>query len=100
MGAVRYRVAAEDDLYDISMYTIQEWGLEQADRYISGLQEFCELISDHPFIGRECDEVYAALRRMEFESHVIFFFAEANGIRVSRVLHKSRDPFGEEFEDG
>ncbi|MEO7030003.1 MAG: type II toxin-antitoxin system RelE/ParE family toxin [Acidobacteriaceae bacterium] len=99
MAVLLYTSSAEQDLDDITTFTIRRWGIDQAIRYISELEDFSELLSNHPLIGRKCDEVATELRRMEHKSHVVFFFAVQGGIRVSRILHKSRDPFGEEFED-
>jgi toxin ParE1/3/4 len=97
MGLIRYSARAEDDLYEIAIFTMGQWGIAQADRYIAGLEEFCELIANFPGIGRECDEIAPRLRRMEHESHVIFFFPKDDGILVSRVFHQKRNISDEEF---
>lgn len=99
MGVVRYSPRAEDDLDDIAIFTVEHWGVEQADRYVAGLEEFCELIADFPGIGRECDKIAPRLRRMEHQSHVLFFFPAEDGILVSRIFHKSRDISDEEFDE-
>jgi toxin ParE1/3/4 len=97
VGVVRYTAAAEEDLHDIAAFTVERWGARQADRYIAGLEEFCDLISGYRDLGRECDEIAPGLRRMEHKSHVIFFYPVADGITVSRVLHKSRGLYEGEF---
>jgi toxin ParE1/3/4 len=99
VGVVRYSPRAEDDLYEIAIFTIERWSVEQADRYVAGLEEFCELISDFPGIGRACDEIAPRLKRMEHESHIIFFFPAEDGILVSRLFHKSWDISDEEFDE-
>jgi len=99
MGAVGYSPKAEDDLYEIAVFTIKKWSVVQAEQYIAGLEEFCGLISDFPGIGRECNEISLGLRRMEHKSHVVFFFPTEDGILVSRVFHKSRDISDEEFDE-
>jgi toxin ParE1/3/4 len=98
-GSSSLHTLAEDDLYEIAVFTIKQWSAQQADSYLAGLEEFCELISGFPGIGRECDEISPGLRRMEHKSHVVFFFPAADGITISRILHKSRDISDEEFEE-
>jgi toxin ParE1/3/4 len=99
MGLVRYSRRAEDDFYEIAIYTVEQWGTAQADRYMAELEAFCELLADFPGIGRECDEIAPQLRRMEHESHVVFFFSKDDGILVSRVFHKKRNISDEEFDE-
>ena len=99
MGVVRYSPLAEDDLYEIALFTIENWNAEQADLYVAGLEEFCELISGFPGIGRECDEISPGLRRIEHKSHIIFFYPAEGGILVTRIFHMSRDISDEEFEE-
>ena len=99
MGVVRYAPLTEEDLYEISLFTIKQWSVQQADIYLAELEEFCELISNFPGIGRECDVISPGLRRMEHKSHVVFFVPVMDGITISRILHKSRDISDEEFEE-
>ncbi len=99
MSRVRYTPLAEDDLYDIATFTKKKWSVAQADRYIAGLEEFCEFVAGFPRIGRECREISPGLRRMEHESHVVFFYPTADGITVVRIFHKSRDISDDEFDE-
>jgi toxin ParE1/3/4 len=99
VGRVRYTPLAEDDLYEIASFTKKKWSVAQADRYIAGLEEFCALIADFPGIGRECREISPGLRRMEHESHVVFFYPAEDGITVARIFHKSRNISDEEFDE-
>ncbi|WP_263380517.1 type II toxin-antitoxin system RelE/ParE family toxin [Granulicella paludicola] len=91
MGAVRYSPRAEDDLYDIAIYTLDHWGIAQADLYIAGLEHFCDLLADSPRLGRPCHAIAPSLRRIEHQSHIIFFFPTDDGILISRILYKGRD---------
>ena len=79
MRVVRYSPLAEADLLDVAKFTVEKWGVEQADRYVAGLEGFCELLAGFPKMGRECNQIYRGLRRMEHESHVIFFFPRTTG---------------------
>jgi len=95
----RLSARAKSDLLEIAHSTQREWGEAQAKTYVGGLEKFCELLAGFPGIGRACDEIASQLKRMEHESHVIFFFPAEDGILVSRIFHKSRDISDEEFDE-
>jgi len=75
------------------------WGAEQADRYLSGLEDCFDLIAQTPGVGRACEQLYPGLRRMEQGRHVIFYCVEKSHVLISRVLHQSRLPRRQEFLD-
>jgi toxin ParE1/3/4 len=95
----RLSARAKTDLLEIAHYTQRKWGETQAKTYIGGLEEFCGLLAGFPGIGRACETIAPQLRRMEHESHVVFFFPAEDGILVSRFFHKSRDISDEEFDE-
>jgi toxin ParE1/3/4 len=80
---------AEVDLLEIGTYTRDTWGWRQADKYLSQLEEGCELIVRIPSVGRECDRIREGLHRFEIGKHVIFYTVEAERILVARVLHEN-----------
>ena len=41
--------------------------------------------------GRSASELSPDLRRLEYESHVVFYVPMAKGVRIVRVLHQSMD---------
>jgi plasmid stabilization system protein ParE len=43
---------AYDDLEDIALYSLLEWGEEQRDRYMARLDQALKSLGDTPFIGR------------------------------------------------
>jgi toxin ParE1/3/4 len=79
---------ARSDLVGIGTYTLRTWGERQAERYIGDLHERCRMLADNPALGRACDDVRPALRRLEFGQHVVFYRVDARGILVSRILHQ------------
>jgi len=91
---------AEADLLAIAAYTLREWGREQTILYLSGLESCCRRLADNPAIGRACEDIRPGLRRMEHGRHVVFYRRDANGILVSRILHRRMLPerhiFGDE----
>jgi toxin ParE1/3/4 len=100
MASLSFSARASRDLAGIDNYTLEEWSEEQADRYLSQLQERCERLATNPHLGRQCDGVRSGLRRMEYGKHVIFYRIIDGGIRVSRILHQGMlatpDRFGDD----
>ena len=92
MARARFSRSAERDLLSIGRYTLREWGLDQALRYLDDLEACCEMLAKNPRAGRACNEVRPGLRRMERGRHVIFCRKQADGILVSRVLHQRMLP--------
>ena len=82
---------AAGDLDGIYEYTILNFGLKQAREYLTGLHEQFETLAKNPMQGRSASELSPDLRRLEYESHVVFFVPKAKGIRIVRVLHQSMD---------
>jgi toxin ParE1/3/4 len=96
-----YRLSrrAEIDLTDIATYSLESWGIDQANRYIDALEACCQRLANNPQMGRTCDHVRPGLRRMEYERHVLFYRAEAKGILVSRILHQRMLPKKHAIDD-
>ncbi len=99
MSDFRLSLLAEDDLLEIGLYTQRRWGAGQANRYLDGLENCCQMLAANPDLGRGCDDVRVGLRRMEHASHVVFFRREQRGILVARILHKSMHPGKHAMED-
>ena len=91
MGAYRLSLKTLDDLDDIALYTLQEFGLEQSHRYRDGIKACFQNVADNPDLGRQADNLAPALRRIEHESHVVFYTSTERGVLIVRVLHKRMD---------
>ncbi len=82
---------AAADLDGIYEYTILHFGLEQAKAYLFGLHERFQMLAAQPTQGRTADELAPGLRRIEYQSHVVFYMSKDDGIRIVRVLHQRMD---------
>ena len=87
------------DLIEIAEYTLDRWGLSQAERYLDGLDECFKRLVQNPQMGRACDQIRPGYRRIEQGKHVVFFRPEANGIFICRMLHQRILPDRHLFED-
>jgi toxin ParE1/3/4 len=82
------------DLQSIARYSLRQWGLEQAERYLDELGRILNLLAASPALGRACEQVRKGYRRMEHGRHVIFYRARPRkaGIDVVRILHERMLP--------
>ena len=91
MAAYSLSSKATIDLAGIYEYSIITFGLAQARKYLSGLHDCFQMLAENPLYGREATELATNLRRLEYQSHVVFYIPEEQGILIVRVLHQSMD---------
>ena len=82
---------AEQDLIEIWLYTLNEWGEYQADKYLDDLDAAIRLLAEQPLICRERTELNPPVRIHHHAHHLIVYLALEDGINVVRVLHESMD---------
>ena len=82
MATCRLSRKAAIDLGGIHAYTTVNFGLTQARRYLSGMHERFEDLARQPMLGRSASQLSPNLRRYEYRSHVVFFVAEDDGVRI------------------
>lgn len=91
MAEYRLTPAAERDLESIWIHTRQQWGGEQANRYIDSLIAVFADLAQSPKTAPACDHIRPGYRRRSVERHVIYFRATAYGIAIVRILHDRMD---------
>lgn len=82
---------ADKDLEDIFDYTFDEFGFEQAEKYLLEIEEIFQNLIANPQIGKKRDEIKQDLYSFPKDNHIIFYRILDNHIRIVRVLHGSRD---------
>lgn len=88
MNRIRYLPAALRAIEDISSYTQDKWGAEQADEYVSGLFSACERVTELPH--RPIPEDFEVTGFVSiFRHHRIYWrVPEADQIIVVCILHE------------
>jgi toxin ParE1/3/4 len=99
MATLRLSRIAKEDLLQIGSYTLETWGVTQAERYLNSLEECAKMLATNPLLGRACNWIRPGLRRFEKGRHVLFYRRLEDGIFVSRILHQSMLPGDQPFED-
>lgn len=90
MSSVRFTPAAQADLEGIWEYTVDVWGLAQAERYVDDIQAACEGLVRRDRIGRRV-EVREGYLKYPVGRHLVFYRMRGDGIEVVRVLHQRMD---------
>ena len=91
MPCISKQVLAEQDLIGIWLYTFDEWGERQADRYLDDLEAAINLLAEQPLLCRERTELNPAVRIHHYAHHLIVYLAQEDSINVVRILHESMD---------
>ena len=91
MAAYRLTPKAVDDLDGIYEFTIMNFGLERARRYLNDLHQRFKDLAEHPALGRAVGQLAPGLRRYPYRSHVVFYMPENGDVLIVRVLHEAMD---------
>ena len=83
---------AERDLEGIIDYTVQQWGVSQANTYHDGLDSRAQLLGENPDLGMARETLFEGLLSFPYESHILYYKKHARGIVILRVLHQHMDP--------
>lgn len=82
---------AETDIEDLTRYTIDHFGLEQAAIYYDELFKQFDLIAEHPKLGHPVKYDHSSLYSFLFGSHVIIYFFDDRTLTIRRVIHGRMD---------
>ena len=86
------RPDAEADIEDVTDYTIEQWGPEQARTYVRELRRAIELLATTALRHPLYDNVYPSLRRKRSGMHHIYYLVSQDFVDVVNVIHVQRDP--------
>ena len=92
MADYNFTEQAERDLEEITDYTIQQWGVTQTLVYLDGLEARVQLLADNPDAGTTRETLFTGLLSFPYESHILYYVKQPNGITIVRVLHQRMDP--------
>jgi len=87
MKTYRLSAAAQQDLWQIKNYSLNLWGKELTQDYLSCLETTLEQLVLSPERGKKRDELIVGLRSFTVKQHVIFYRYGHKGLEVARILH-------------
>jgi toxin ParE1/3/4 len=84
---VHYTEDAENDLFEIGIYTWTEWGEAQFAKYMALLRDTREDIIPRKYRLARSVPKRPGLLRWRCERHVIYFRKADDGFEIVRILH-------------
>ncbi|PHR59703.1 MAG: plasmid stabilization protein ParE [Robiginitomaculum sp.] len=92
MAAPIFSPAAQADIEDIYHYTLQNWGIEQAEKYIRALGASCHDLGYGSKRGLDVGNIRPGYKKLSCGSHFIFFkVTDTEKTEIIRILHQSMD---------
>ena len=80
-----------EDLENIYNYSAVNFGETKAIKYINDIDQVFSKLSKGDISGKTCDYIKVNLRKLNVNSHVIFYKHNENLIDVIRILHQQQD---------
>lgn len=79
---------ADQDIIDIYLRGVAEFGIDQAERYHQGMVSVFELLAENPRLARERPEFDPPVRLHPYQAHMIAYITRDDGILIIRILHR------------
>ncbi len=90
----KYRISRQalEDIDNIWLYTLQNWSVNQANRYYRLIYQEIEYILEDFDSGRDIGKIKSGYRQARVKSHLIIYKkADDNVLEIVRVLHQAMD---------
>lgn len=94
MSKSKYLISkkAIEDLEIIWKYTLENWSVEQADRYYNLIISEIEFVADNFMTGKSIEHIRKDYRVTKIKSLLIFYRkTDTEMIEVIRILHQKMD---------
>jgi toxin ParE1/3/4 len=82
---------ADEDIIDLYVRGVQDFGNVAAERYIDGLFSTFEMLAENPHMARERGELNPPVRLHPYGSHIVAYVPRDHEILIVRVLHNRRN---------
>jgi toxin ParE1/3/4 len=83
------KALAEEDLIDVYLRGLDEWGPKQTDKFQEKLVSVFHLLAENPRMGRQV-KIRPHLQQHEVKPYVIFYQQVTDGVDIVRVIYKNR----------
>jgi toxin ParE1/3/4 len=82
---------ARQDLFDIGIYTQNQFGIKQRRLYLNEVADKFALLANKPEIGIKRYNLRTDYYSILIKKHIVFYKKQNYGIRIIRVLHQSME---------
>ncbi|MEZ4686452.1 MAG: type II toxin-antitoxin system RelE/ParE family toxin [Bacteroidia bacterium] len=91
---------AVEDVRIILSHILEEWSVQQYQRYHKALEDAIDHIAEQPdsWRSRKRDNILEGVRSITVGNHFVYYRVKDNKLQVIRILHEGLDP-EEEFKD-
>ena len=83
---------AASSIADINAYTIEKFGLRQAERYMANLRDRFNFLVANPKLGNKRDDIKEGYYSYFEGSHTIYYKIIDERIAIIDILHQSMEP--------
>lgn len=91
MAKLRVSKAARTDMRAVFRQSVEMFGLQKADAYVTALHHALDLIATYPISNRERSDTAPPVRVQPYKAHVIVYALEDDGVLVLRIRHTLED---------
>lgn len=85
------RALAQSDLESIWLYTLEQWGVDQANIYLEAIIKRFGWLAKNPLLGKHRDEIKKGYYCFPEGMHLIFYIIKDSQIEIIGVPHQSMD---------
>ncbi len=78
---------ADQDIIEIYLRGVAEFGVDQAERYLEGMVSVFDLLAENPQLARQRPEFDPPVRLHPYHAHMIVYITRDDEIQIVRVLH-------------
>ncbi|MCF6300609.1 MAG: type II toxin-antitoxin system RelE/ParE family toxin [Proteobacteria bacterium] len=82
---------AEQDLINIWLYTFENFGVNQADKYLDIIDEAIVSVAVNSKIGVNADYIRKNYRKLHAHKHLIFYQVSEVKLSIIRILNDDMD---------
>ncbi len=88
MGEYRLSRSAENDLIAIALYSDEQFGVAQSNRYRDRLKQRFSVLAEKPQLYPAVDHIRPGYRRSVCGAHSIYYRIEAQSVEIMRILKR------------
>lgn len=92
----RLTAKAEDDIVQLYVESVRNFGIAQAEAYYAGLHRTLEFLAANPKAARERREITPSVRVHPYRAHLVIYTADEGEVLIIRVRHGREDWTGDE----
>lgn len=94
--SIKYRIRslAESDLESTWFYTVEQWGVEQADTYLKSMIKRFDWLANNSYLGKQRDDIKKGYYCFPEGMHLVFYTIINEQIEIIGIPHQSMDIVG------